>query len=609
MCGFSIVIERTGREVDHRMLHRMNEVVAHRGPNADGVSVRGQVGLGHRRLSIIDLASHANQPMIREESSLAYNGEIYNFRDVRAELQSLGVVFTTDSDTEVLVQALRTWWTDALPRLNGMFSFAYHDARSGKVLIARDRFGVKPLVYRLEKDRLIAGSEAKQIFAADGSQARLNEDAAIRFLLDAQLNYDAQTFFQGVEELRGGCYAIYDCAADSFEIHRWYDLAGRIERSSASYAQARDEVDAILHDAVRIRHIANVPLGACLSGGVDSSVICSISAGLVDDPSAFKVFTSFHRDDGYDERAYSRKVVERFGFHSIEVEPDLGVLFTPEKMEELARHQDQPLNSGSHFNEYMIFKTAREAGVTVVLDGQGADEYFGGYGEFWHAAQMEHLRALDIGAFKRGLALRAASRGQSESEVLKRFLASLAPKKFVEPAGFISEARQALPPRARNTATPKSFNGLALEEVLSTSLPYQLHSEDRHSMRWSIEARMPMTDYRLVEKALSLPTEYKVGQGFQKRILRDAAPELPREIATRRGKMGFVSADGEFMRRNAARIRPMMAAAADYAKRFVPADRVLADFDAVAEGKIAYHAGFFRLLSFHGWGKAFNVTP
>lgn len=609
MCGFSLIIDRTGGEVDPAMLERMNGCVTHRGPNAEGVCVRGQVGLGHRRLSIIDLASHANQPMIREDAALAYNGEIYNFRDVRAELEALGVVFSTGSDTEVLIQALRMWWIDALPRLNGMFSFAYHDARTGRVLLARDRFGVKPLVYRLEKDRVIAGSEAKQIFAADGSQPRLNEEAAVRFLLDAQLNFDSQTFFQGVTELRGGGYAVYDCRADTFETGRWYDLAARVAASSASYAQARDEVSAILHDAVRIRHIANVPLGACLSGGVDSSVICSISAGLVDDPSAFKVFTSFHREDGYDERAYSQKVVEAFGFHSIEVEPQLSELFTPQKMEEMARHQDQPLSTGSHFNEYMIFKTAREAGVTVVLDGQGADEYFGGYGEFWHAAQMEHLRSLNLGAFQRGIELRAASTGLSTADVLKRFAVSLLPARHTEPKGWIADARRAQSGRTVSRPLPKSFNALSIEEVLVTSLPYQLHSEDRHSMRWSIEARMPMTDYRLVEKALSLPTEYKVGEGYQKRILRDAAPQLPREIATRRGKMGFVSADGEFMRRSAATVRPMMAAAADYAKRFAPADRVMADFDAMTQGKLAYHAGFFRLLSFHGWGKAFNVTP
>jgi asparagine synthase (glutamine-hydrolysing) len=257
----------------------------------------------------------------------------------------------------------------------------------------------------------------------------------------------------------------------------------------------------------------------------------------------------------------------------------------------------------------MIFKTAREAGVTVVLDGQGADEYFGGYGEFWHAAQMEHLRSFNLAAFQRGIELRAASTRLSRTEVLKRFAASLRPARHAEPQGWIADARRALGRQAQVHPRPKSFNALSVEEVLVTSLPYQLHSEDRHSMRWSIEARMPMTDYRLVETALSLPTEYKVGRGYQKRILRDAAPELPREIATRRGKMGFVSADGEYMRRAAATVRPMMAAAADYARRFVPADRVMADFDAMAEGRLAYHPGFFRLLSFHGWGKAFGVAP
>ena len=287
----------------------------------------GSIGLGHRRLSIIDLRSCADQPMSSPAGTIVYNGEIYNFADIRAELEGLGVVFETDSDSEVLLRALDRWWVDALPRLNGMFSFAYLDHRGDRLLLARDRFGVKPLFWTEQGGRILAGSEIKQAFAFDGVHPRIDATSARAFLLDAQLDRGERTMFAGVQHLLGGHYAVYDRRADTFAITRWYDLAARVAPIRPSYDEAREQVRALVRDAVRLRHIANVPLGACLSGGIDSSVICSLSAGIVDDPSRFTVFTSFHDHPGYDERAYSRMVVEKFGFRSIELCPDLGTLF------------------------------------------------------------------------------------------------------------------------------------------------------------------------------------------------------------------------------------------------------------------------------------------
>lgn len=475
-------------------------------------------------------------------------------------------------------------------------------------MLVRDRFGVKPLVYAKTATRLYAASEAKQIFAAADIRPTLNYAAALSFLLDGELNLEAQTFFEGVTELRGGHYAIYDIARDRFEVQRWYDVSAQVRRSNADYSMAREQVGEILRDAVRLRLMTDVPLGACLSGGIDSSSICAISSTLIERSKDFKVFTVFHPGAGYDERQYSREMVDRFGFHSIEVQPDLNDLFTGRRFEEMAKCQDQPIPSGSHYNEYVVFKTAREADVTVVLDGQGADEYFGGYGEFWDTAQFDHLRKLDISAFMQGIESRAESVGTSKGQILKGFVRAVsAPRR--QRSGWRRKVGRPSAGRHAGAFSRQDFVDLSLEQMVTSSLPYQLHSLDRHSMRWSVEARMPMTDYRLVELVLSLPTEYKVGGGFQKRILRDAVPGLPANVANRRSKMAFGSPDREFMARRPDVIRPMLAEAAAYAARLVPAEAILSHFDAMVEGRAAYDSSYFRLLSFHAWGKAFGVNP
>ncbi|MDH7974955.1 asparagine synthase (glutamine-hydrolyzing) [Sphingomonas sp. AR_OL41] len=608
MCGFSVIIDRSGRPIPYEHVEKMNDAVAHRGPDASGVATYGSIGLGHRRLSIIDLSHAADQPMVRPHGTLVYNGEIYNFRAVRADLEALGVRFATDSDSEVLLEALNQWWVDALPRLNGMFAFAYLDHRSDRLLLGRDQFGIKPLFVAEQKGLIVAGSEIKQAFSFDGIEPRINEAAASAFLFDSALNRDEGTLFDGVKHLLGGHYAIYDRRADTFVVTRWYDLQDRVRAINPSYPEARERIGELMRDSVRLRHASDVPIGSCLSGGIDSSVICSLSGTIVDDPSTFSVFTTYHESAAFDERYYSRQVVEKFGFRSIEILPDLGELFSPGVMSHLAWYQDQPFLSGSHFNEYIIFKAAHERGVTVILDGQGSDEYFGGYGEFWFAAQIEALRSFDIARFSQGISARAVATSRSTGQILRLFASTVLSRgKAAEPA-WIADGRRrqggaAIPPHSGT-----NFVDLAVNEMTSSSLPYQLHSEDRNSMRWSIEARLPMLDHRLVEYALSIPTAYKVGAGYQKRVLRDATPELPTEIATRRAKMGFVSADSEYILHNGPAMRTFVEAAATRLSGRVDAKLVIEEFDAIIAGGRRYHDGIFRLLSLVAWADAFKIS-
>jgi asparagine synthase (glutamine-hydrolysing) len=350
--------------------------------------------------------------------------------------------------------------------------------------------------------------------------------------------------------------------------------------------------------------MTDVPIGACLSGGIDSSSICALSGAMTDDPEKFKVFTVFHPGANYDERQYSRAVVEKFGFQSIEVEPDLNDLFSPRRFEEIAYFQDQPVPSGSSYNEYMVSKTARESGVTVLLDGQGADEYFGGYHEFKSLAQRDHLRRLDFAEFVRGIPLYGDAKGNSVAQALKGLARDLSPVRRPVRKSATADLRRL---DAGAAAARKDFLAVSLEQLVSTSLPHQLHSLDRNSMHWSVEARAPMTDFRLVELVLSLPTKYKVGGGFQKRILRDAVADLPDMVARRLDKIGFASPDGEFMRRRPDVVRPMLTEALACLARLVPAKAVMSHFEAMIEGRLPYDHIYFRLLSFHGWANAFGI--
>lgn len=608
MCGWGILFHRDGRPVERPHLQAMADAVAHRGPDAEGIVELGPLGLAHRRLAVIDVHDRSNQPMRLGDSWLLFNGAIYNFGALRDELEALGRSFRTRSDTEVLLHALDAWGRDALPRLNGMFSIAFSDAKRGTLLLARDRFGIKPLCYHLSDDILIAGSEAKQLLATGLVAPRPDLSAARIFLESGRLAFDDRTMFADIASLPPGHALEIDRTSRTVTRHRWYDLAARIVPSRPAYDEAIATVRDLLADSVRLRHIANVPLGAALSGGLDSTAIAVFSRAIRADPSEHVVFTTWHDEAGHDERALARSVASRLGFRHVEVPVDLPGYFTPDRLERFARLQDQPLPSGSHFNEYALFEAVRGHGITVFLDGQGSDEYFGGYGEYWFAAQRKALRAGRLDEMWRNFKGRSLATGDSLGLTVRKWIAR---QLGVVPR--VSPLMEGAFPAAIAGAVdadgllPRDFEALVLAEMTRLSIPYQLHSQDRFAMAFGVESRLPFLDYRLVEYVAGLPVSYRVGDGWQKRILRDAMHELPDAVRWRRQKNGFSAPDAYYWATNNAAMRAMIDDALDTLTPLVDVARVRRRLDAASATTGDYDQAMFRLISLAAWVRAFDV--
>jgi asparagine synthase (glutamine-hydrolysing) len=607
MCGWGILVNRDGRPVERATLQAMANAVAHRGPDAEGIVELGAVGLAHRRLAVIDVNDRSNQPMRSGDNWLQFNGAIYNFRELRTELEALGHRFHTKSDTEVLLHALDQWWVDALPRLQGMFSFCFYDGRRKKLLLARDRFGIKPLCYHLSDRVFIAGSEAKQLLATGLVGSAPDHSVLRTFLEYGRLNLDERSFFADIKALAPGEFAIHDLAGGQFLKMRWYDLAIHVEPQDVGYGEACERLHALFDDAVRSHHVANVSVGASLSGGIDSSSIAAASAPVVGDPGDFPLFTIYHADERHDERGYATQVAQRFGFRHVEVPVSLLDYYTPEWLESFAWSQDQPLPGGSHFNEHALFKAAHEAGVTVMLDGQGADEYFGGYGEFWLAAQRAALKSGDLAEVGRNLRGRGLTNAESLTLTTRKMVAALLRRESdISPlmAGLWrgkGAARHAY-------ALPKDFRALSFDELVRSSIPYQLHSQDRNAMQFGIESRVPFLDHRLVEFVCGLPTDYLVGRGWQKRIFRDAMGELPDAIRWRRGKIGFSSPDAEFGVQYPERLAAMLDDATATLAPLLDTTELGARLGRYRLEPTRYDPAIFRLISLAAWVRRFAVS-
>ena len=543
MCGIAgLLMSDRDAVCDQSVLERMNHVQHHRGPDAGAVYVDGALGLAHRRLSIIDLENGA-QPMLSADRRycLVYNGEIYNHRELRAELQSSGQRFSTDCDTEVLLAAFQVWGRDCVRRLNGIFAFAIWDRREQRLFLARDHLGIKPLYYAQTPAGLVFASEAKAIFQSHLLTPRLNSAAVPEYLVFRDVAGE-RTLFQGVQRLPAGHCAEYRdgrLVVDAF----WNPIDALQEAPPMD--TGKSEVLALLSDAVRGQLMSDVPLGTFCSGGVDSSLVTALAAMKME--GAVNTFSVGFDDAAYDETRYARMVSERYGtnHHELRIDEREYVDLLPR----LTWHNDEPLNFANSVHIYAISALARQH-VTVVLTGEGADELFGGYPRYAIARMQKTL-----GGLPKWL-------NSSIGEVLCRF-----PERRLRKLGMAMKERQSMPilfnaaPVARDYLHDTSFEFLAehapyryeclkrteacsglLTAALMDQLTYLvsiLNRQDKMSMAASIESRVPILDYRLVELANRLPDRAKQSGMATKRLLKEIAEEyLPEPLIYRR-KSGF----------------------------------------------------------------------
>ena len=553
MCGIAGILRVDGAPAGADLLGAMTSAIAHRGPDGDGFFCDGSVGLGHRRLAIIDLAT-GDQPMATEDGSvvLVFNGEIYNFRELRRELEGRGATFRTTSDTEVILQAYEAWGVDCLPRLRGMFAFALWDRPRRRLFLARDRVGIKPLVYAWDGRRLLFGSEIKALLEDPGLPREIDWQALRDFLT---LHYipGPRTIFQAIRKLPPASYLLLDLERGEPEVHRYWDLRFAPD-PRPSEAEWLEGLRWHLTDAVRSHLVSDVPIGAFLSGGVDSSTVVALMAQATE--GRVRTFSIGFDDADFDELRHARDVARRYDTQHFEYVVKPNALDT---LPRLAWQFDEPFADSSALPTYYVSKITREH-VTVALSGDGGDENFVGYTRYARASRL-HERLDGFPAVLARPLLRLAARllpgGVRGQGYLDMLGAGPVDRYFKLMAYQRSETlRSLLSPAAREhvepVVTPDLFRRLAAEgrapDYVSALQYLDIHcylpediltKVDRTSMAVSLETRVPLLDHVLMEYVATMPTALKFKEGAGKVILKRAmAGDLPAGILERR-KMGF----------------------------------------------------------------------
>jgi asparagine synthase (glutamine-hydrolysing) len=554
VCGIAGAAGRRGDVIDAAEVHRMCQTIIHRGPDDEGIYARGPIGLGMRRLSIIDLSS-GHQPIHNEDQTvwLVFNGEIYNFPELRAELEGRGHHFYTRSDTEVIVHLYEEMGADCVQKLRGMFAIALYDQRQGKLLLARDRLGKKPLHYAVHGDRILFGSEIKTILAVAPELAELSQEGILQYFYFGYIA-DPLTAFQRIHKLPPGCLLEY--VDGKIDVRQYWDLPSFGSQSSLSEEEFLHELEHRLAEAVKIRLISDVPLGALLSGGVDSSIVVALMARASGAP--VKTFSIGFRNEQFDETKYARMVAERFGtdHHELIVDPDI-----EQTLESLSAMLEEPFGDSSMLPTYHVCRIARKH-VTVALSGDGGDELFAGYDRYSIAMNRRELNwmprsvanfyrvnihpRLPFGMYGRNRAWNALLTARDRYLDDVSYLPALHRERSVFSDEFLETAAGLADPLA---AFQKYYDDAPASDTLSRLMYLDvktylagdiLTKVDRMSMATSLEVRVPLLDHVFVEWATAMPVEWKFRNSTKKYILKKLAERLgiPSEVLHRR-KQGF----------------------------------------------------------------------
>jgi asparagine synthase (glutamine-hydrolysing) len=536
--------------------------IAHRGPDGEGIWHRPVdeppfVSFGFRRLAILDLSELAAQPMHADDStcSIVFNGEIYNFKELRAELMGYGYRFSSSGDTEVLLAAYRHWGERCLERLNGMFAFAIWDERRHRLFVARDRFGEKPLFYFFNEERtaFVFASEMKALVASGMVPLRMHEDALRRYVRYDILDGDEQSLYVGVYRLLPGRSLTVELADGRLQqrVTRYW-FPENVSPSGLGLDQAAEGLRELLTDSVRLRLRSDVPVGTSLSGGIDSSAIVCLIRQL-GARGGQKTFSARMEDPALDESRFINAIKDATGLQGFEVVPraeDLTALFPL-----LCRHMEEPFPATSMFAQFMVMKLARDNNVTVLLDGQGADELLGGYSHYFKLRYGDMVRRLNFREFCNEHARYREHHNGLGVLTGKGILAAFLPESAVRWRGFEYQVQHEFEQWWRDdwlfgsrsaastgSATPYfgRFDARLMDDALNGPLQALLRYGDRNSMAWSREVRQPFLDHRVAEFVFALDASAKIGDGTSKIVLRKAMRGIvPQVILDRHDKLGF----------------------------------------------------------------------
>ena len=599
--------------------------LAHRGPDDRGQEFNpvagGTLALGHTRLSIIDLSSGGHQPMVCPDGryTIIFNGEIYNYRELRQELKALGQAFHTDSDTEVLLAAWAQWGLDALHRLRGMFAFAVFDRATNSLTLVRDAFGIKPLFYCHDADGIHFASEIPALLQLLPRKPVLNLQRAYDYLVFGSYDNGADTFYEGIYHLPPGHWLKIDLAAPRIEApQRWW-WPSIEERTDLSFEDAAAQLRELFLDNIRLHLRSDVPLGAALSGGVDSSaVVCAMRHLEPEMP--IHTFTFVAPGSAVDEERWADVVNQHVGAiaHKTVVDPlELG-----HDLDDMIQAQGEPFGSTSIYAQYRVFRLARDKGITVTLDGQGADELLAGYSGYpqgYLRSLLEKGGYLDVPPFMwhwsawpgRGVKQSLLTLGAILTPPQARKLAHRVLGRDPAPAWL---GRDWLRDHQITMALPEPLprsqegHGRRLVEELRSALTGNglaqlLRHGDRNSMRWSIESRVPFLTPTMAEFLLTMPESYLLSpRGETKRLFRAAMRGIvPDEILDRRDKIGFQTPEHEWLRGQGARIQEWLSEAD--ALPFLDGPACRDEVNRILDGRKTFCQQVWRLINYCRWAQ------
>ncbi len=619
MCGIcGIYNYRSSKPVERALLESMTREMVHRGPDDEGVFVEGPVGLGMRRLAIIDLAG-GRQPIANEQatSQIVFNGEIYNFPQLRSQLEGLGHVFATRSDTETILHAYEEWGTGSLSRLNGMFGIAIWDGRERKLLLARDPFGVKPLYFLDDGARLLFASEVKAVLA-DPSVGRTVDAEALDLYLTYRFVPAPRTLMSGISKLLPGHYLI--CDESGTRMGRFSEPVD-LERDGRPETELVEELRERLESAIERQMISDVPIGALLSGGVDSTTVCTLMQRLSSEP--VRTFTVGFEDEGsFNELAYARQTAERLGtdHHEVVLRAEDYLGFWPEAM----HHLEEPVVTPSVLPMYFVSRLASEH-VRVVLTGQGADEPWAGYRRYKGERLGETYRRLPAALRRRALGplvealprtelAKRAVRSLGESDAVKRFarvyaVFSQGQKEALYADGaprFDADIEAPIRAWQEEVAFLDGVSQMTYVDArLSLADDFLLYG-DKMSMAHSLEARVPMLDLELMAFAERLPPEMRLRGRTHKYLYRKAvAAWLPQDVL-RRPKMGFETPMDKWLRGDlASYAKDMLFSAGSLSREYFRPDYVERMLAEHVSGRSDHQRQLFLLLSLELWHRLF----
>jgi len=543
MCGITGIIDKNNKKIKKDKIENINKLISHRGPDDEGFCFFDNFAFGHRRLSILDLSADGHQPMhYLDKYTITYNGEVYNYLEIKEELLTYGYKFTSHTDTEVILASYDKWGEACVKKFNGMWAFAIYDKEKNSIFCSRDRFGIKPFYYTEVDDKFIFGSEIKQLLEFY-ERRYVNKNVLMDYLITGYEEYKNETFFENIYKLEQSHNLLYDLNTHRFEIKRYYDIDIDEEIKKLSQEDSVLAYRKNFRDSILLRLRSDVRVGTCLSGGLDSSSVASIASDFYTKKTdeKFKAIHAKSTDKKTDESTYAKEVARYCHMDLNIVEPTNQDFI--KSIDEVIYTQEEPFGGPSIFMQYFVMREAKRLECKVMLDGQGGDETLLGYEKYYPS----YLISLDFLARIKGFFNASNNSKLTVKQLLGYFIyftnAKIRIERLRQKNSFIKNKyfdmidREIIEISSRNYL---DIFKLQHGEIYATKMPHLLKYEDKNSMRHSIETRLPFIDYKLLETALSVNNSFKIKAGWTKYILRKTVENiLPHNIVWRKNKLGF----------------------------------------------------------------------